>query len=95
MNLPQKIDLQMKNLLIILTIILASGIWFTADAGPFYRKTKHKPVYRQSRQAIRRAANDKPYYTRLNGKVVRNTRSVEMAKRRCNTSRKLTRELNR
>lgn len=85
----------MKKLLIILIIFLTSGIWLPADAGPFYRETKHKPVYRQSRQAIRRATNDKPYYTRFNGKVVRNTRSVEMAKRRCNSSRKLTRELNR
>ena len=85
----------MKKLLIILIIFLTSGIWSPADAGPFFRKTKHKPVYRQSRQAIRRAANDKPYYTRYNGKVVRNTRAVEMAKRRCQSSRKLTRELNR
>jgi len=85
----------MKKLLLIIIIFLMSGICFQSMAGPFYRKTKHKPVYRQSRQALRRAANDKPYYTRFNGKVVRNTRSVEMAKRRCNSSRKLTRELNR
>lgn len=76
-------------------IFLASGICSPADAGPFFRKTKHKPVYRQSRQAIRRAADDKPFYTHYNGKVVRNTRAVEMAKRRCQSSRKLTRELKR
>lgn len=85
----------MKKLLIFLIFFLASGICSQADAGPFYRMTKHKPVYRQSSQAIRRAANDKPYYTRFNGKVVRNTRAVEMAKRRCQSSRKLTRELKR
>jgi hypothetical protein len=85
----------MKKLLIFLIFFLASGICSQADAGPFFRKTKHKPVYRQSRQAIRRAANDKPFYTRLNGKVVRNTRTVEMQKRRCQSSKKLTRELNR
>lgn len=85
----------MKKLLIILTILLSLGIWSKVDAGPFYRQTKHKLVHKQSRQAIRRAANDKTYYTRLNGKVVRNTRAVEMAKKRCNSSRKLTRELNR
>jgi len=85
----------MKKLLLIIAFFLMAGIWLPATGGPFYGKTKHKPIYRQSRKSIRRAVNGKPYYTRFNGKVVRNTRSVEMAKRRCNSSRKLTRELNR
>lgn len=85
----------MKKLSIIIVLCFALAGCGSVSHLPFAGQTKHKTVEKQSRATVRRAQEGKTCYTRYNGKVYRNTRSIEMAKCRGLKSMELTRRLNR
>lgn len=59
----------------ILTIVLCFALGWVGDcaAQPFAGQTRNKLVVKQSKRAVKRAANGKNYYAvKKNGKVKRN-----------------------
>lgn len=59
---------------IILLIVISVFLSMTADAQPFYRRTKHKPIKRMKAWEVRKVQSGRNLYERKNGKVYKTGR---------------------
>lgn len=62
----------MKKILILITVALMLAV--SADAQPFYRRTKHKPIKRMKTWEVRKVQSGRNLYERKNGKVYKTGR---------------------